>query len=251
MTSNAIILAAGYGSRLSGRASSKPLARVGGVALIEIGIRQALAAGATRVVVVTGHEAAAVENAVEAIATRLSAQIVCVRLVDWSKPNGWSVIAGARAVEGPFLLMMADHVFGDGILAQLAEQSLADCDVVLATDRIDNPLVDPEDATWAALDDAGRITRIGKEIAPYDAVDCGAFLATHALAGAIEEAIAAGRPGSLSDGMQVLADLRRAAVMDIAGAWWIDVDDPRAHDLAEEQAADHLSCLQKAHADAG
>lgn len=257
MTGSAIILAAGYGSRLSERAASKPLAQVCGVSLIEIGVCQALAAGVTRVVVVTGHEATAVEREVAVLAERLAADIRSVRLDDWSRPNGWSVLAGAELVGAPFLLMMADHIFGDGLLERLTQQTLIDCDVVLATDRKDNPLVDPDDATWVALhegddagDDAGegeaaggRIARIGKTIEDYHAVDCGAFLANHELAVAILEAIADGNAGSLSEGMQVLADRGRAMTMDIGGLWWIDVDDPRAQDLAEAQAAAHLAIL--------
>lgn len=245
MTGNAIILAAGYGSRLSERAASKPLAQVCGMSLIEIGVRQALAAGVSRVVVVTGHEAVALEREVSVLAERLSADIRSVRLDDWSRPNGWSVLAGAELVGAPFLLMMADHIFGDGLLERLTQQTLIDCDVVLATDRIDNPLIDPEDATWVALHDGegARIARIGKTIEDYHAVDCGAFLANHELAVAILEAIADGNAGSLSEGMQVLADRGRAATMDIGGLWWIDVDDPRAQDLAEAEAAAHLAIL--------
>lgn len=246
MAENAIILAAGFGSRLRERSPSKPLTPVCGVPLIEIAVHQAAAAGARRVVVVTGHEAAQVESAIAPLADRFGVEIVPVRLADWSRPNGWSVIAGAQELAGPFLLMMADHVFSDAILPRLAAQRLEGCDVILATDRIDNPLIDPDDATYVALDDATMISRIGKGIAPFDVVDCGAFLANDRLPLAIEAAIAAGRPGSLSDGMQVLADNCRAATMDIGGEWWIDVDDPRAHDLAEAQVADHLRLLRGA-----
>ena len=35
--------------------------------------------------------------------------------------------------------------------------------------------------------------------------------------------------------MQVLADRGRAATMEIDGAWWMDVDDPHAHALAEAE----------------
>lgn len=241
MVNSAIILAAGYGSRLQSRGASKPLVQVNGVSLIEIGVHQAAAAGACDIVVVTGHEAQQVEDALEHITLPAGYRVRPQRLDDWSKPNGWSVIAGARLVSGPFLLMMADHIFGDPILPMLAAQNLNDTDAVLATDRIDNPLVDPDDATWVALGTGMRIRRIGKEIADYDVVDCGAFFASDALPTAIERAIAAGKPGSLSDGMQVLADEGRAAAMEIDGAWWIDVDDPRAHDLAQEQIAEHLA----------
>ena len=250
MVKSAIILAAGYGSRLRARSASKPLTRVAGIPLIEIGVHQAAAAGVEKVVVVTGHEAEGLERALAPLGERYGVKVVPARLDDWSKPNGWSVIEGARHVAGPFLLMMADHIFADGLLDRLARQSLSECDVVLATDRIDNPLVDPDDATWVAIDAAGRIDRIGKMIERFDAVDCGAFLANEALPRAIEAAINGGKAGSLSDGMQVLGDSGRARTMDIDGAWWIDVDDPRALDLAEEQAQEHIAMLRKVRADA-
>ena len=250
MAKDAIILAAGYGSRLQEISSSKPLARVCGVTLIELAIRQAAAAGVQRAIVVTGHEASMVEDELSVIAARGDVEVTFRRLEDWSKPNGWSVIAGAQDVTDPFLLMMADHIFGDGLLGRLAAQDLGDNDVILAVDRVDNPLVDPDDATWVARRTDGTINKIGKHIAPYDAVDCGVFLANRQLASAIEHAISQGKAGSLSDGMQVLADRGRAGTLDVSGAWWIDVDDPRAHAMAEAQISDHVAAVTRASADA-
>jgi choline kinase len=153
-------------------------------------------------------------------------------------------MAGAARIEGNYLLMMADHLFTRSILADLVGRGGTDRDVTLAIDRrVDSPLVDPEDATWVRLDERGFIAAIGKTVSPYDAVDCGAFLATPALSSAIAEAIAAGRPGSLSDGMQRLADRGRAAAMEIDGAWWLDVDDPRALTIAEAEAPARLADL--------
>lgn len=245
MIDSAIILAAGYGSRLRERSDAKPLTPVCGIALIEIAVHQAVAAGIRKLVVVTGHNADRVEAQLSRLSRRLDVEIACARLDDWSKPNGWSVIAGARHVAGPFLLMMADHIFADGLLEQLAEDDHAQFDVVLATDRVDNPLIDPDDATWVQHGHGRRIRRIGKALTEYDVVDCGAFRVNARLPEAIEAAITAGKAGSLSDGMQVLANRGRAATMDIGGAWWIDVDDPRALELAQAQVADHLALFGK------
>lgn len=239
---DALIIAAGYGSRLADISPSKPLTPVAGIPLIELGVRQAKAAGAARVVVVTGHEADRLEAFLPDLANRVGVPVVPERLSDWSTPNGHSVIAGAARIDGDYLLMMADHIFSAEILQNLARSGAPGRGVTLGIDyRIDSPLVDPDDATWVKHDAAGRIVAIGKTIPKYDAVDCGAFLATPELAVAIEAAIAAGKPGSLSDGMQCLADSGRAWTMDIGEAWWIDVDDPRAHDLAEAQTPRQLS----------
>ncbi len=238
---DAVIIAAGYGSRLAALSPSKPLTPVCGVPMIEIGIRQAMAAGITRVVVVTGHRAEEVEAFLAGLAQRLAIAIEPVRVTDWSIPNGYSVMAGAARCPGDYLLMMADHLFERDLLMGLLATGSETRDVTLAIDRyVTNPLVDPDDATWVETDESGRITAIGKTIVSYDAVDCGAFLATPGLANAIGEAITDGKTGSLSDGMQVLANRGRAATYEIGNAWWMDVDDPRAHALAEELAPKHL-----------
>lgn len=238
---DALIIAAGFGSRLRDISDSKPMTPIAGVPLLELGVRQAKAAGAQRVVVVTGHEAERLEAALPSLSLRTGIPVVAQRVDDWSKPNGWSVLAGADAIAGNYLLMMSDHIFSGPILSRLARQDGADRGVTLAVDfRCDHPLIDPDDATWVKLNGAGFIEAIGKSIAPYDAVDCGAFLCTPELAAAIRAAIAEGKAGSLSEGMQKLADAGRAATMDIGEAWWLDVDDPRAFDLAEAQAPAHL-----------
>ena len=232
---DALIIAAGYGSRLREISDSKPLTPVGGVPLIELGVRQAVAAGVERVVVVTGHQAIEIEKFLPSLSQRVGIPVVSQRVLHWSTPNGYSVMAGAAKISGDYLLMMADHIFEGGILDRLAKQGTKSRGVTLAIDRrLDNPLIDPEDATWVKTDADGRIEAIGKTIPDYDAVDCGAFLATSELAAAIQAAIAEGKSGSLSDGMQRLADAGRAATMDIGDAWWIDVDDPRAHAIAEQ-----------------
>ena len=241
---DALIIAAGFGSRLAALSPSKPLTPVAGVPLLELGVRQAAAAGAEKVVVVTGHEAGRIEAALPDLAARAGLPVEAARVADWAKPNGWSVLAGAERISGDYLLMMADHVFAAPLLQGLARAGGADRGVTLAIDRATtSELIDPDDATWVKTADDGRILAIGKTIARWNAVDCGAFLATPELAQAIRAAIAAGKAGSLSEGMQVLADAGRAQTHDIGsgpGAWWMDVDDPRAHALAEELAPRYL-----------
>ena len=242
---DALIIAAGYGSRLREISDSKPLTPVAGMPLLELGVRQAVAAGVERVVVVTGHQAVEIEKFLPVLSARVGIPVVSERVLHWSTPNGYSVIAGAERIAkmggGDYLLMMADHIFEASILTRLVKTGTKSRGVTLAIDRrIDSPLVDPDDATWVKLDADARIEVIGKSLPEYDAVDCGAFLATPELAAAIKAAIAVGKEGSLSDGMQRIADAGRAATMDIGQAWWLDVDDVRAHALAEAEAPRHL-----------
>ena len=237
---DALIIAAGYGNRIREISDSKPLTPIAGVPLLELSVRQARAAGVERVVVVTGHQAVEIEKFLPTLSARVGIPVVSERVLHWSTPNGYSVMAGAARIAkmggGDYLLMMADHIFESGILDRLAKQGTKSRGVTLAIDRrTDGPLIDADDATWVKTDSDGRIEAIGKTLTDYDAVDCGAFLATPELAQAIQAAITAGKSGSLSDGMQRIADAGRAATMDIGEAWWLDVDDPRAHAIAERE----------------
>ena len=245
-----LILAAGFGSRLRSLFPSKPLAQVNGVSLLEIAIRQLASAGVRRVVVVTGYQAELIEEALAQLRPRLRAgaqvEIITTRVADWEKPNGYSVIAGASLLSGNYLLVMCDHLLSAPILRALACTPSDGRGVTLAIDRqTHSPLIDPEDATWVETGKGGLIRHIGKELAAYDAVDCGAFLATPALSAAIRDAIDAGKAGSLSDGMQRLADSGRAATLDIKDAWWMDVDDPKAHAMAQDLLDESFSLLGK------
>lgn len=241
---DALVLAAGLGSRLRPASGCKPLTLLAGLSLLEIAVHQLRGAGAARVVVTTGYNAEQIENELPRIARNAGIPVEARRVPDYREPNGHSVIAGSQDFSGNFLLVMADHVFSAGVLRTLSAASCPPAGVLLAVDRrLRSPLIDPEDATWVRTREDGAIAAIGKQLDHYDAVDCGAFLASPALPAAIKSAIAAGRPGSLSDGMQVLADEGRARVVDIGDAWWIDVDDARALDLAEREVTQQLPGL--------
>lgn len=223
-----LIIAAGHGSRLRDISPSKPLTPVAGVPLIERVVRAAAAGGATAFTVVTGHEAARVETF---LATLGGLSIDTVRVADWGLPNGHSVVAGAARIGGDYLLTMADHLFDPAIVRALIAAPPAP--LLLAVDRdLANPRLDMDDATKVETGPGGAIVRIGKTLARFDAVDTGLFRATPALA----EAIGTGG-GSLSEGVQRLADGGKAQVLDVTGHAWLDVDDPAALAKAEAMLA--------------
>ena len=234
---NCLILAAGLGSRLRGISDSKPLTPVGGVPLIEHVIRRAAAGGATRVVVVTGHEAERLEAFLAQLQFRLALPIGWERVEDWTLANGHSVLAGASVLNGDYILSMSDHLFDPVMVARLVERRAAG--VTLAVDRnLSGPLLDIDDATKVDVAADGRIARIGKALESYNAIDTGLFLATPDLADAIRADIAAGGGGSLSQGVQRLADAGRAWTADIGSSRWIDVDSPAMLALAEQLVAE-------------
>jgi 1L-myo-inositol 1-phosphate cytidylyltransferase len=229
---NCLIIAAGHGSRLRDISSSKPLTPVAGVPLIEHVARAAAAGGASAFTVVTGHEAERLEVFLAGLSERLGLPISPVRIADWDRPNGYSVLAGADIIDGDYLLTMSDHLFDPAIVRLLL--AAPDSALILAVDRdLASALLDMDDATKVALGPDGTIVRIGKTLERFDAIDTGLFRATPALAEAIRAAVAAGGAGSLSDGVQRLADQGKAMTVEIAGARWLDVDDSIALAKAE------------------
>ncbi|HEV2867478.1 MAG TPA: NTP transferase domain-containing protein [Allosphingosinicella sp.] len=232
---NCLILAAGYGSRLRAISESKPLTPVAGVPLIERVVIAARAAGADEFVVVTGHDAERLEAFLAGLRSRLGVELRSVPTADWDRPNGFSVLAGADTIAGEYLLLMSDHLFDPDIARDLLARGSRGAAVTLAVDRrLSGAMLDIEDATKVEVDASGRIVRIGKTLDRYNAIDTGIFLATPELAQAIRAAVADGASGSLSDGMQHLADRGQALTMDVRARTWIDVDDPPRLVLAED-----------------
>jgi choline kinase len=236
-----LIIAAGQGTRLRSVAPSKPLALVRGVPIIEHIVRMARAGGADEFIVATGYAAGPLEAFLEELAGRVGCPIEAVRNPNWERPNGFSVTAAAERLKGAFILLMSDHLFDPAILAALIRERPKAAALTLAVDRdIANPDIDLDDATKVVSDAAGRIIRIGKTLADYDAIDTGLFIATPALPAAIEESLASGGAGSLSEGVQRLADQGLAFTADITGRWWLDVDDAAAHARAEATLPDFM-----------
>jgi 1L-myo-inositol 1-phosphate cytidylyltransferase len=241
-----LIIAAGQGTRLRVMASSKPLAEVAGAPLIEHVVRLAAAAGATSFVVATGYEGERVEAFLSGLAEETGLAIICVRNPDWARPNGISVLSarGALGAE-PFVLLMSDHLFDPAILRGLLESRPAEAGLTLAIDRrVDRDDLDLDDATKVVIGERGRITAIGKSLARYDAVDTGVFVAGPALLDALEASLVAGGAGSLSEGVQRLADAGAAFTHDIGDAWWVDVDDEPAFRRAERELPERLAAAE-------
>jgi 1L-myo-inositol 1-phosphate cytidylyltransferase len=229
-----LIIAAGQGTRLRGIAPSKPLAEVAGLPLIEHVVNAAAAGGASGFVVVTGYEPEPLEAVLGQLSERSGLPIQIVRNSDWARPNGISVLAAEPRLGSEFILLMSDHLFDPEILIAMIAADRSGAALTLGADHsVDNPLLDLEDATKIELGEAGRIRRIGKALVNYDAIDTGIFIATPALLEALRASLAAGGAGSLSEGVQALADAGRAFTHDICGRWWLDVDDETAFAKAE------------------
>jgi 1L-myo-inositol 1-phosphate cytidylyltransferase len=232
-----LIIAAGRGSRLAGRPQSKPLLPIGGKPLVDWVLSAGFEAGLREFVVVTGYAREALERHLGDFARANGATIACVRNDDWEKENGLSVAKARGRLDGPFILMMSDHIVEPRVVRGIAGQRLGEGEIMLAVDlRLrDHPTVDLEDVTKVRVRD-GLIEEIGKTIEPYNAFDTGVFLCTPGIFPALEESQRRG-DFSLSGGIRVLIGAGKARVMDIGDAFWIDVDDEQAVTRAERLLA--------------
>jgi choline kinase len=104
----------------------------------------------------------------------------------------------------------------------LLATAVAADELLLAVDRRPPPAIAANEATKVRLQQ-GRITAIGKNVAPYHALDTGMFVCGRSIFRALEEA-AAGGDTTLTAGVRGLAARGLARARDIDGAYWQDVD---------------------------
>jgi choline kinase len=227
-----LILAAGNGRRiasLSGGAP-KPLVSLYGASLLEHILLSAHAAGIEEFVIVVGYRADALRRW---FAERPLGDIsvTLVENPEYHKANGVSALAARGLLKGPFLLLMADHIFEPNTAKALLRQPLRDDEVILGVDYNIDRIFDLEDATKVKVQ-GDQILDIGKKLSQYDALDTGMFLCGPSLFERLESARKDGNC-SLSDGMRRLCQERKLKAFDVGDGHWQDVDTPEAFAYTE------------------
>ncbi len=238
-TETAVILAAGWGSRVQGLAKegeaiSKPLIELESVPMVVRVIKTLVKAGIKKVVVVTGYMNEKVEAAVLPLADELGVQVQAVFNPKWDTlANGVSLLAAKVAVEEPFLLSMSDHVYDVTTAKTLIEDGLSNKGARLCIDRKIDQVFDLDDATKVVTEE-DRIVQIGKMLPEYNAIDIGLF---HCLPEVFENLQGVyDKKGdcSISDGMGNLGAQGRFGYFDIGEALWQDVDTPETLEYAQK-----------------
>jgi CDP-L-myo-inositol myo-inositolphosphotransferase len=233
--SQAVILAAGMGTRIRGEQQPlpKPLVRVGGISLLKRSLLTAKRAGITRFVIVVGFDGDRVQHAIASDSEVNDLDLVWVANPDYKLSNGVSVLKARPHVEGEFFLMMADHIVEQDIYRTLQGEP-ARGGLVLAVDRKLDTIFDMDDATKVKTGPNEAIVEIGKALTDFDAVDTGVFRCSPALFDALDTVLEAEGDTSLSHGVKALAARGKARVADVGGAWWQDVDTPETRKYAEK-----------------
>ena len=228
MIDQALILAAGHGSRLRAHVpvAHKALVQIEGEPLLVRTCRMLEQSGLREVVVVTGHCGAEVRAALKG-ASGLGVGRRFVENPQWKLANGISVLAATEVLAEKYLLLMADHLFDPAMIAALRDVALAPGEVVLAVDRKLDAIYDMDDATKVRLR-GERIAAIGKDLTDFNGIDTGLFACSDALVARLSEVEARRGDCSLTAGMRLLIERGRLRALDIGAAWWQDVDTPGA-----------------------
>ncbi len=235
----AVILAAGFGSRLSGvsdETSLKPLTPVAGRPLLFRTIDGLVEVGCTRVVVVIGYGAHELRDAVMSGYDR-QVDLVFVENPHYKLSNGVSLLCAREHIEGTFILTMADHVFDVGILELAMAYELAPGGACLLVDSKIDEVFDIDDATKVRAE-GETLLEIGKHLTAYNRVDTGCFVCSPALFGHIDAVYKATGDASLSSGIQALSATGQMKLLDIGDLRWQDVDTPEMMAEAERWLTD-------------
>ncbi len=218
----ALILAAGFGSRLSPAQSiPKPLTPLAGEPSIVRLIRQFHDAGITEVAVVVGYRGDEVRAAVERGATS-GVSLTFFENHRYAEPNGLSVLAARDFVDERVLLSMSDHLFLGACVPHMAALDRDGEGTVLLIDRDIAGVFDLDDATKVLTGADGEVLEIGKELVEYNAIDTGLFCISPALV----EALAGLESPSLSQGVKKLATRGLMGTRELVDGAWQDIDTP-------------------------
>lgn len=227
----AVVLAAGFGSRLGAAARGQPkaLVPVAGRPLLAHTLAALDLAGVREVCVVTGHRGAEIARALPLIAPP-ALRVATAHNPRFHLPNGSSLAAARGWVgERPFLLLMADHLLSADAITRLLAVPAG---YAVGVDRSELPAEQRDEATKVLTDAHGSVTALGKLLPCWDGVDAGIFRLE---AGVFAELDRLGGAPELSVLMTAIAACTPLQAVDLCGAFWLDVDTPA--DLAAAEAA--------------
>lgn len=224
MLKQAIILAAGFGSRLQSQHTLKPLIEIDGKALILRTLETLESAGCDEIVITVGYKADRIKRYLSKHYTG-ACQLNFAFNDQYHLGNGLSVLSADAWIRDRFILSMADHLFSREIPHILRSASMPERGAALLVDYKIDEVFDLDDAT-KVLTNGDHIVKIGKALREYNCIDTGLFLCSRDLMAALKQVVAEKGDASLSEGIALLGSKGIMRAIDIGDATWQDIDDP-------------------------
>ncbi|QDG53273.1 hypothetical protein FIV42_21755 [Persicimonas caeni] len=243
-TTHAVILAAGFGSRLAPEEGHKILAKIGGRSLLDYHLDNFARLGVEHLTVVTGYKNEALTEALESRSLPQGMQLRAAYNADFESSNGISVLAGVdAAVEAlgadsalPFWLTMSDHIFDPALMERIERDFLpvepGTIEGMLGVDHKLDTIFDMPDANKIAVSN-GEFQDIGKELEVFNLIDVGLFWCGGGFVEALRAEKAERGDCNTSDAVRRLCAADAFCFWDVGPHLWQDVDTPEARAHAE------------------
>jgi len=226
----ALLLAAGEGSRLRTYAKQKTLHHIAGVPLLGRILQGLKEAGINSVYIVIGYEGDEIRREIGENYAGLDVTYITAK--NWEKGNLYSFLAAKGVFKTNFILCMGDHIFDSQIVKSLINVNLNDA-LVLAVDRVGHAFDDTK-----VQEHNGMILNIGKHINHSNFVDTGFFFCSPKIFSYAERAVKQGA-SELADCIRLAAQNKDAQVLDVSGHYWVDVDTKKDLERAKRLLARH------------
>ena len=226
----ALVLAAGEGSRLRKYAKQKAIHHIAGVPLLGRILQGLKEAGINSVYIVIGYKGDDIRQEIGENFSGLDVRYVIAQ--NWEKGNLHSFLAAKGIFKEDFILCMCDHIFDSQIVRDLIDVN-HNSSLVLAIDRVGYAFDDTK-----VLEHEGMILDIGKHINPSNCVDTGFFFCSPKIFSYAEMAVKQGA-SELADCIRLATQNGDAQVLDVSGHYWVDVDNKKDIERAKRLLVKH------------
>lgn len=220
-----VLLAAGYGTRLSERLFDlpKPLVPLFGKPLLAHVLDRVFSIQPTQVLVVTGHRSAEIERFLRAFPVKT------VRNREYWRENGLSLLCAQPFIRERFVLAMADHLVDPALY-----RAAASCDSLgLCIDRTPSLICQQNDATRVWVEKSS-VQKIGKDLSKWNALDTGVLSLTPEVFDTLQELSTQERFTIAQAMCTLIARGHTIQALDVSKRFWADIDTPE--DLHEVEA---------------
>lgn len=242
----AVILAAGRGKRLLPltEKSPKPLTSILGKPLLEHTIETLKEAAVEDVIIVTGYLGHTIQGYF-GNGAKFHVKIRYAHNPVHKHGNAASLKVAQEllAEDEAFLLLMSDHLIDVNIVC-VALQNIEN-KPLLCVDRRPRYHLQTKEATRVLVNSRGYITKIGKDITPWNGFDTGVFLLDSSIFEVIEQAENPTYQVTISDCIKkLIRNGKPLWACDVSKLFWLDIDTFDDVKIAELILQEEMRCRE-------